>query len=109
MFFGSHLFTANESGELCFSPTPAIPEYLLFETTEKKYRVETTMLGHTKVVYEADIKQDIIPGNYEITEITVEYSDGTVEEFKDSIISGEAAVKIRDRQAKNINIKMTPN
>ncbi|MDC7278105.1 hypothetical protein NXH64_01185 [Butyrivibrio fibrisolvens] len=109
MFFGSHLFTANESGELCFSPTPAIPEYLLFETTDKKYRVETTMLGHTKVVYEADIKQDFIPGNYEITEITVEYSDGTVEEFKDSIISGEAAVKIRDRQAKNINIKMTPN
>ncbi len=109
MFFGSHLFTTAEDGALCFAPEPAIPEYLLLEKEDGKYKVEATMLGHTKVVYEGDIKQNYIPGNYEITSITVEFLDGIVEEFEGSTIKGDTAEKIRNRQVKNVTIKMTPN
>lgn len=109
MFFGKHLFTVAADGKLCFAPSPAIPEYLLFEADENTYSVEATMLGHTKVVYEADKKMSFILGNYEITSITVEFLDGAIENYKASSITGEAAEKIRNRQAKNISIKMTPN
>ncbi|SDB19587.1 hypothetical protein SAMN02910298_00899 [Pseudobutyrivibrio sp. YE44] len=108
MFFGAHLFTSNKDGEICFAPEPAIPEYLLLEA-DNKYTVEATMLGETKVVYEVDEKQNYIPGDYRITSMTVEFNEGERLSVEAESILGEAAEKIRNRQAKSITIKMTPN
>ena len=102
MFFGKHLFTVDENGQLSFTPSPAIPKYLLLkDDTTDSYRVETTMLGSTKVIYEMPEVMDYFPGQYVITDIHVEYEDQS--------LTGIHPEKIRDRQAKTITIKMTPN
>ncbi|MBO6283858.1 MAG: hypothetical protein J6M63_08010, partial [Pseudobutyrivibrio sp.] len=107
MFFGKNIFTVNEAGDLQFELTPAIPEYLIAEK-DGKYFVSSTLLGSTTLRLEFDKKQDYIPGEYSITEISVDYNDGTTITEYSNVLTKEAAEKIRDRGAISITIKMTP-
>ncbi|MBR4707880.1 MAG: hypothetical protein IKP29_07490 [Pseudobutyrivibrio sp.] len=101
MFFGKDLFKTDDEGKLVFNPTPAIPKYLLKKKgTSGNYTVKVTMLGTTELVYEMTKEADYIPGQYVITDITVEYEDES--------LTGVLPEKIRDRQAKKVTIKMTP-
>ncbi|SEA82830.1 hypothetical protein SAMN02910384_02445 [Pseudobutyrivibrio sp. ACV-2] len=106
LFFGKSLFTEND-GEFAFTPRPAIPEYLIAEE-DGKYFVETTMLGFTKMCLEFSDKRDYIPGEYDITGIDVEFNDGTSVSVEGDTIAADSALKIRDRCAKSVTIKMTP-
>lgn len=107
LFFGKNIFSVDEKGELIFSPTPAIPEYLIAEE-DGKYFVTSTLLGTTEYRLEFDKKQDYIPGNYEISEISVELLDGEKITSKGAFAEKDVAEKIRDRCAKFVTIKMTP-
>ena len=107
MFFGKNIFTVNEAGDLQFELTPAIPEYLIAEK-DGKYYVSSTLLGNTTLRLEFAKKQDYIPGQYAITEITVNYNDGTSITENSNVLTKDAAEKIRDRCANSITIKMTP-
>ena len=68
MFFGKNIFKC-EDDKLVFAPTPAIPEYLIKDEAGK-YTVESTLLADTNITYEIDAKSDVIPGHYEIKEIS---------------------------------------
>ena len=107
MFFGRKLFVVDENGNLKFNPTPAIPEYLIADENGRYY-VESTLLGTTKYTLEFDKKQDYIPGDYRITEIKVEYLDGSLITIEGDTLPCQDAEKIRDRCAKSVTIKMTP-
>ena len=107
MFFGRKLFVVDENGNLKFNPTPAIPEYLIADENGRYY-VESTLLGTTKYTLEVDKKQDYIPGDYRITEIKVEYWDGSLITIEGDTLPCQDAEKIRDRCAKSVTIKMTP-
>ena len=97
----------DENGNLKFNPTPAIPEYLIADENGRYY-VESTLLGTTKYTLEFDKKQDYIPGDYRITEIKVEYLDGSLITIEGDTLPCQDAEKIRDRCAKSVTIKMTP-
>ncbi len=107
LFFGKNIFSVDAKGELIFSPTPAIPEYLVAEE-DGKYFVTSTLLGTTEYRLEFDKKQDYIPGNYDISEISAEFMDGSQVSVKGNILTSSYAEKIRDRCAKSVTIKMTP-
>ena len=104
MFFGRNVFSM-EDGNLCFKPEPAIPEYLISDEIGK-YTVMSTLLGRTAVTYEFAAKKDYVPGGYEITDMNVEYSDGSSEEHQGPVIEGAAAEKIRNGEAKAITIRI---
>lgn len=106
LFFGKSVFTEN-NGKFAFTPKPAIPEYLIAEE-DGKYFVETTMLGTTKMRLEFSEKRDYIPGEYEIKNIFVEYSDSSSLSVDSATVRAGSALKIRDRCAKSVTIKMTP-
>lgn len=107
LFFGKNIFSVDEKDELIFSPTPAIPEYLIAEE-DGKYFVTSTLLGTTEYRLEFDKRQDYIPGNYDISEISAEFMDGSQVSVKGNILTSSYAEKIRERCAKSVTIKMTP-
>jgi hypothetical protein len=104
MFFGKNIFKC-EDDKLVFAPAPAIPEYLIKDEAGK-YTVESTLLADTHITYEIDAKSDVIPGHYEISEITVEYANGDVKTFAGSTVSGDDAASIRDGKAVSVCVKI---
>ena len=104
MFFGKNVFGLKK-GELVFRPQPAVPEYLLKEE-DNRYTVSSTLLGCTKITYETKEKKDIIPGEYEIKEIVLNYKDGRKESVKGNIVSGSAAVSIRNGEVEAVRVKI---
>ena len=104
MFFGKNIFNC-EDDKLVFAPTPAIPEYLIKDEAGK-YTVESTLLADTNITYEIDTKSDVIPGHYEIKEISVEFANGDTKTVQGSTVSGDDAVAIRDGKAVSVCVKI---
>ncbi len=104
MFFGKSIFSLAD-GKLAFTPQPAIPEYLILEE-KGKYTVESTLLSNTKLTYVMDAKKDVIPGKYEIGEITVKFEKGDSKTFDKGVVTGKDAEAIRDGKAKSITVKI---
>lgn len=99
MMFGSHVFKVKD-GELTFAPEPAVPEYLVPEDG----KLETTLLGETKVIYQFGEKKAYIPGAYKIESMTFTYESGTVANTALSCAVGQIAEDIRNHKVKQITI-----
>ncbi len=105
MFFGKNVFTLK-NGELVFEPTPAIPAYLIADN-DGKHEVGATLLGNTVVTYEFAEKKDYYPGNYKITKIEAEATDGSKKIFEDGVISGKDAELQRDGGFKSLTVSIS--
>ncbi len=101
MMFGKNVFTMKDN-ELVFSPTPAIPAYLI---PEEKV-IETTLLGETLVVYRMEEKQDYIPGNYTVRQMHVTYENGNELEVTAGYVSGKPARDIRSGRVMRIEMTL---
>lgn len=99
MMFGAAPFK-NTSNGLSLSFEPALPSYLLENTTE----VSANFLGTTKVVYQLPDGQDLIPGNYHIAGYTLEFACGTEE--KVSLIENDSARAVRNGEVSKIIVKI---
>ena len=60
----------------------------------------------TNITYEIDAKSDVIPGYYEIREITVEFANGDVKTFAGNTVTGDDAAAIRDGKAVSVCVKI---
>ncbi len=104
MFFGRNVFE-YEDGELVFKPAPSIPEYLIADEYGK-FTVQSTLLGRTTVTYEFAEKKDYVPGEYDITEITVEHSDGKEESVEGNSLKGSLAEQLRSGSISALTVKI---
>lgn len=101
MMFGRQPFTVC-GGELTLQLTPALPAYLLQENGS----VEAVFMGETKVVYHVGECKDYIPGEYQITECTLEYAGGRKESAQRGVISGSLAEDVRDGKVSRIDVTL---
>ena len=64
--------------------------------------------GDYVAIMDADLQDppELIPGMYEIKEITVEYANGDTKTFAASTVSGEDAEAIRDGKAVSVYVKI---
>lgn len=97
MMFGEKPFTIRE-GELVMQLQPAIPNYLLSE----EGIVEAVLFSKTKVCYIVENKMDVIPGRYVVHTAEVVWEDGTSTSYKGGIITGDSAIRIRNKEAEKI-------
>ena len=96
MMFGEHPFTL-EDGVLAFRPLPAIPGYLAAENG-----VDCTLLGGTEVHYAAC--GELIPGEYSVSAVRVEWKDGGADVFEGGEICGKPAERIRAGEARRVEV-----
>lgn len=101
MMFGKKPFYV-ENGELILNPEPALPSYLV----EENSIVEAIFLGATRVVYHIGEKKDYIPGAYQVTECTLEYSNGSMLHMGQARLNGKLARDVRDGMVKEMHITL---
>lgn len=101
MMFGKNPFYV-ENGELILNPEPALPSYLV----EENSIVEAIFLGATRVVYHIGEKKDYIPGAYQVTECTLEYSNGSMLHMGQARLNGKLARDVRDGMVKEMHITL---
>ena len=99
MMNGAELFTL-EDGRLTFKLTPAIPAYLVKEDG----KVETTLFGNIKVVYDCGSRKDLIPGQYTVTKYDLVGTDGNVETCEAACVTGDTATAIREGKIAEIRV-----
>jgi hypothetical protein len=99
MMNGEKLFTMQD-GTLTFKLAPAIPAYLVKDDG----KVETTLFGKIKVVYDCGSKRDLIPGQYAVRKYELVAADGSIESCEAATVSGEAAQRIRDGKVAEIRV-----
>ncbi|WP_310602037.1 hypothetical protein [Anaerosporobacter sp.] len=97
MMFGEAPFGV-EDGELVMQLQPAIPSYLITEDC----KIEAVLFSKTKVTYNFEKQADVIPNNYVIQTATVTWEDGTETSYEEGVIKGDAAVRIRNGEAAEI-------
>lgn len=91
MMFGEKPFGLKD-GKLYAQLNPAIPAYLIGEDCQ----VQATLLGHVKVVYSFETQRDYFPGNYEIVETVLEYSDGRKQTISGGLLEEQEAKALRE-------------
>lgn len=96
MMFGKNPFVMTENG-LAVQFAPALPEYLIPEDG----MVEAKFIGKTLVTYKFREKKDYIPGQYEITNISIKWNNGDVTDAE-GCICGKDAEAIRNGEAEEI-------
>ena len=96
---GDKLFTMQE-GTLTFKLAPAIPAYLVKDDG----KVEATLFGKIRVVYDCGSKRDLIPGQYVVTKYELVAADGNAEICEGAVVSGEAAQRVRDGKVAEIRV-----
>lgn len=96
---GEKLFTMQD-GTLTFKLAPAIPAYLVKDDG----KVETTLFGKIKVVYDCGSKRDLIPGQYAVTKYELVAADGSAESCEAATVSGETAQRIRDGKVAEVRV-----
>lgn len=101
MMFGKNPYYM-EDGELILNPEPALPSYLVAENAT----VETIFQGETKLVYYTREKKDYIPGEYQVTECTLEYKDGSILHMEQARMIGKLARDVRNGMVKEIHITL---
>ncbi len=100
MMFGPEMF-ALEEGELVCKLAPAVPAYLIPENGD----VSCKMFGKTDVTYHFGAKKDMIPGQYEVKNITVTFADGTSQNVEGNKLKGDVALKVRDGQVLRMEVQ----
>ncbi len=101
MMFGKEIMSIVD-GELCFTPKPCMPEYLIPEDGV----VTATLFGKTEVVYHFAKKRDYIPGDYEIWSMTFTYCNGSVATISATHAGEKLARDVRDGLVKKIAIEI---
>ena len=96
MMFGKNPFVMTENG-LTVQFAPVLPEYLIPEDG----MVEAKFIGKTLVTYKFQEKKDYIPGQYEITNISIKWNNGDVTDAE-GCICGKDAEAIRNGEAEEI-------
>lgn len=99
MMFGQKPFTLTE-GELTFRPEPAVPAYLV----KADGSFAAALLGTIPVVYKADSRRDLIPGEYKVAEITVTFLDGSKKKTAGGALCGADAEAVRSGKVKAMEI-----
>ena len=94
--FGKNPFVMTENG-LAVQFAPVLPEYLIPEDG----MVEAKFIGKTLVTYKFQEKKDYIPGQYEITNISIKWNNGDVTDAE-GCICGKDAEAIRNGEAEEI-------
>lgn len=100
MMFGN-LFTC-EDGVLTVRFAPALPKYLVGETR----RVETVLLGHTKVIYEMDETKDYFPGGYRVGSLELCYQDGSRYQTVQGALVGSVAEDLRSGKVSQVKVQL---
>ncbi|MBO5303641.1 MAG: hypothetical protein J6A92_06280, partial [Lachnospiraceae bacterium] len=98
MMFGKNPFVMTENG-LAVQFAPVLPEYLIPEDG----MVEAKFIGKTLVTYKFQEKKDYIPGQYEITNISIKWNNGDVTDAG-NCICGKDAEAIRNGNAVEIAV-----
>ena len=101
MMNGEKLFTMQD-GVLTFKLAPAIPAYLVKDDG----KVEATLFGKIKVVYNCGGKRDLIPGQYAVKSYALSMEDGTTKQVDAAYISGEPAEEIRNGVVRQIDVTL---
>lgn len=101
MMFGKEILSVLD-GELCFTPKPCMPEYLIPEDGT----VVATLFGKTEVVYHFAKQCDYIPGDYEIRSMTFTYCNGSVATINATRAGEKLAKDVRDGLVKKIEIEI---
>lgn len=101
MMNGAKLFSVQD-GELVFTLSPAIPEYLVGDDGV----VEATLFGKTRIVYRFGTKRDIIPGQYQIRRFVLVKEDGTEISSEGSYVRGDVAELVRDGKITEIRVEL---
>lgn len=101
MMFGRKVFGVKND-ELIFSPSPAIPEYLVPE--DKK--VSAMFLGEIAVEYRLEDKRDYIPGTYTIRDMNFIYKNKSEVNVTAAYVSGKLAEDVRARRVERIEIML---
>ncbi len=96
MMFGKNPFVMTEN-ELAVQFAPALPEYLIPEDG----MVEAKFIGKTLVTYKFREKKDYIPGQYEITNISIKWNNGDAIDAG-NCICGKDAEAVRNGEAAEI-------
>lgn len=99
MMFGLRPF-AVQDGKLTLTFAPVLPAYLIGEAR----RIEAVFLGKTPVCYHLGEAKDYLPGDYEVTEITLEYADGVQKKIRGSVLEEELAKAVRDGEIARIDV-----
>ena len=97
--FGLRPF-AVQDGKLTLTFAPVLPAYLIGEAR----RIEAVFLGKTPVCYHLGEAKDYLPGDYEVTEITLEYADGVQKKIRGSVLEEELAKAVRDGEIARIDV-----
>lgn len=95
MMFGANPFTIKD-GELNFTPSPALPSYLVGSGG-----VEATLLGSTRVRYRTS--KALIPGKYQVSEIVLHFKNGEVRRHWGSV-RGADALALRDGKVETVDV-----
>lgn len=90
IMFGEKPFVMNNH-ELCCKFQPAIPKYLIPEDGIMKAR----FLSDTRVEYHFSEQKSYYPGEYEITQMSLIYENGTKAEICGEMIKGQQALDLR--------------
>ena len=101
MMFGNHVMSMK-NGELCFSPQPALPAYLIPEDG----KVSTTLFSKTQVNYQFAQVNDYYPGNYQISGMEFIYQNGSKASVNGGCAGEKIAKDIRNGVIKEISIKI---
>ena len=101
IMFGKEILSLVD-GELCFTPKPSMPSYLIPEDRT----VMATLFGKTEVVYHFAEKRDYIPGSYEIKSMSFTYANASVATVCGACAGEKVARDVRDGLVKKIEIKI---
>lgn len=98
LFFGKAPFYMDKDN-LMLRFTPFVPEYLM----PSDGMVEAVFLGSIRVRYHAPGKRALVPGQYTVKEYRLVQEEGETV-FEGSVLAGAAALSVRDRLVKSIDI-----
>lgn len=101
MMFGSQVLSVNSEG-LAFTPSPAIPAYLIPEDG----KVTATLFGNTEVTYHFAAVADYMPGHYEIKTMQFTYHNGTTVTVNGAYAGEKIAKDIRSGAVKQVGVEI---
>ena len=101
MMFGGHILSMRE-GKLCFTPQPAIPQYLI----SPNGTITVKLFGETDVLYHFGDMKDFIPGRYEIRSMTFSYANGQTGEVRGGQADGSIPYDLRNGLIRSVRIEI---
>lgn len=97
MMFGKNPFVMDQ-GSLQLNLEPVIPSYLIGEDQ----KIEAVFLGTIPCEYHLPDRNDLLPGNYKVAQITVTKADDSAE--RTDVCRGALCEEIRSGQVKGLEV-----